>query len=184
MKGIREEIGKKIYINILKAIFIITYGILFNLAYDNLETQILEREIQIVTMILLFVSIYYFEKAFNKDDGQLAIQGIEVLVISAFTLTIEHITNRCQFEFKPYILSSTYIFAIYFVLKATILYTKGRFEFSKTFSDIKEIVKEDEPIKKEATKKKKDYRTEKLDKKDKLEKRDKSNKREKEKNIS
>ncbi len=156
MKGINEDIGKKIYINILKAIFIITYGLLFNLAYDNMETQILEREIQIVTMILLFVSIYYFEKAYNKDDGKVAIQGIEVLIISAFTLTIEHIINRCQFEFKPYILSATYIFAIYFVMKAIILYTKGRFEFSKTYSDIKEIVKEDEPIKKEATKKKKD----------------------------
>ncbi len=166
MKGISEEIGKKIYINILKAILVITYGLLFNLAYENMETQILEREIQIITMILVFVSIYFFEKAYNKDDGQLAIQGIEVLVISAFTLTIEHITNRCQFEFKPYILSASYIFAIYFILKAIFLYTKGRLEFSKTFSDIKEIVKKDEPIIKEATKKKKDDKLDKENKKE------------------
>lgn len=155
MKEISEKYLKEIYLNVLKAIIIIFYFLVLNLSYDKLSVEHLEIGIQVLTMIFLFISIYIFEKAYKKDDGKLAIQGIEILILATYTLTTKHITDKFNFNFKSYSLVAAYIYAIYFILKAIIVYTKGRKDLAENLSDIKEIVKKDEPIKKEATKKSK-----------------------------
>lgn len=153
MKEVKEKYLKEIYLNILKAIIIVLYFFILNLAYENISSEYLEIGIKLFTMIFLFMAIFIFERAYKKDDDNLAIQGIEILVLSAYTLTSKHITNKFNFEFKSYSLVASYIFAIYFILKCIVVYTKGRKEEAEDLSDIKEIVKKDEPLKKEATKK-------------------------------
>ena len=156
MKEIKEKYLKEIYLNILKAIIIVLYFLVLNLAYENISPEHVELGIKIFTMVFLFISIYIFEKAYKKDDDKLAIQGIEILVLSAYTLTSRHITNKFNFNFKNYSLVASYLFAIYFILKCIFVYTKGRKEEAENLSDIKEIVKKEEPVKKEATKKSKE----------------------------
>lgn len=156
MKEIKEKYLKEIYLNILKAIIIVLYFLVVNLAYENISPAHVELGIKIFTMVFLFISIYIFEKAYKKDDDKLAIQGIEILVLSAYTLTSRHITNKFNFNFKNYSLVASYLFAIYFILKCIFVYTKGRKEEAENLSDIKEIVKKEEPVKKEATKKSKE----------------------------
>ena len=156
MKEVNEKYMKKIYLNILKAILIVFYFFVLNLACENISVEHLERGIQLCTMVFLFIAIVIFEIAYRKDDDDLAIQGIEVLVLSAYTLTSQHITKKYNFNFKNYSLVASYFFAIYFIVKCIVIYTKGRKEMAEDYSDIKEIVKKDEPIKKEATKKQKD----------------------------
>ena len=155
-KEVDEKFLKKIYLNVLKAIIVVVYFLVMNLACENMETQYFERGVQLCTMIFLFISIFFFELAYRKDEDDLAIQGIEVLILSAFTLTSKHISKKFNFDFKNYSLVASYIYAIYFVLKGIVVYTKGRREMAEDLSDIREIVKKDEPIKKEATKKKKE----------------------------
>ena len=165
MKEIDEKYLKEIYLNVLKAIVIISYFLMLNLAYQNISSIHLEKGIQLLTIIFLGISIYIFEKAYKKDDGKLAILGIEILILSGYTLTTMHITNKFNFDFKNYSLVAAYIYSIYFILKGIIVYTKGRKELAENLSDIKEIVKKDEPIKKEATKKNKEKEQKKEDKK-------------------
>lgn len=160
MKEVKDKHMKKIYLNILKAIIILLYFFVLNRAYENVNSMYFERGIQLCTMIFLFITIFIFEVAYKKDDDDLAIQGIETLAISTFTLTCQHITKKFHFEFERYLLAAAYVFSIYFILKCIIIYTKGRKEIAEDFSDIKEIVKKDEPAKKEATKKKIEDKTE------------------------
>lgn len=156
MKEVSEKYMKKIYLNVLKAIIIVLYFFVLNVACENVNPQYLEKGIELCTMILLFISISIFEWAYRKDDDDLAIQGIEILILSAYTLTSQHITKKFDFPLKNYLLVASYIFAIYFILKCIVVYTKGRKEMAENLSDIKEIVQKDEPVKKEATKKKKE----------------------------
>ena len=153
MKEVKEKYLKEIYLNLLKAIITTFFFFVLNLAYENVSSEHLSIGIEILTMIFLFISIYIFEKAYKKDDGNLAIQGIEILILSTYTLTSRHITNKFNFDFKAYSIIGLYVFAIYFVLKSIVIYTKGRKEEVEELSDIREIVKKEEPIKKEATKK-------------------------------
>lgn len=155
MEEVSEKYLKEIYLNVLKAIIVVLYFFVLNLAYENVNSEYLEIGIKIFTMIFLFIAIYIFEKAYKKDDEKLALQGIEILVLAIYTLTTEHITNKFDFNFKSYSLVASYVFAIYFILKSIIVYTKGRKELAEDLSDIREIVKKDEPIKKEATRKNK-----------------------------
>lgn len=156
MKEVSEKYMKKIYLNVLKAIIIVLYFFVLNVACENVNPQYLEKGIELCTMILLFISIFIFEWAYRKDNDELAIQGIEILILSAYTLTSQHITKKFDFPLKNYLLVASYIFAIYFILKCIVVYTKGRKEMAENLSDIKEIVQKDEPVKKEATKKKKE----------------------------
>ncbi len=156
MKEVSEKYMKKIYLNVLKAIIIVLYFFVLNVACENVNPQYLEKGIELCTMILLFISIFIFEWAYRKDNDDLAIQGIEILILSAYTLTTQHITKKFDFPLKNYLLVASYIFAIYFILKCIVVYTKGRKEMAENLSDIKEIVQKDEPVKKEATKKKKE----------------------------
>lgn len=98
-----------------------------------------------------------------------------------------HIITLFQYHFQFYLLTSSYVFSIYYVLKAIILYTKGRRDYWKSLSDISEIVKKEEPIKKEAKKRKEEKsgiesKEEKIEKKQKnQEQKKKSKKRSKKK---
>ena len=68
-------------------------------------------------------------------------------------LFINHVITIYDFDFRVYLLTSSYIFAIYYVLKSIVIYTKARMKYLKSLSDVSEIVK-DEPIIKEAKKRK------------------------------
>ncbi len=166
MKEVNEKYLKEIYLNVLKAIIVVLYFFILNLAFENIKLEYLEIGIKIFTMIFLFIAIYIFEKSYKKDDEKLALQGIEILVLSTYTLTTEHITNKFNFDFKSYSLVASYIFAIYFILKSIIVYTKGRKELAEELSDIREIVKKDEPVIKEATRKNKDNEEDKKEEKE------------------
>lgn len=152
MNEVKEKYLKKIYLNILKAIIILFYFFVLNQAYANISSEHFELGIKVLTMVFLFIAIFMFEIAYKKDDDNLAIQGIEILVLSAYTLTSRHITNKFHFDFRTYSIVASYIFAIYFVLKCIVIYTRGRKEEAEELSDIKEIVKKEEPKKKEASK--------------------------------
>lgn len=153
MKEINEKYSKQIYLNILKAIIFMAYFLALNLAYENVRIEYMEIGSKLLTMVFLFIAIYIIEKAYKKDDGDLAIQGIEILLLATYTLTTKHITNKFNFNFKSYSLVASYLYAAYFLLRSIFIYTKGRKEVVENLSDIREIVKKEEPVKKEAVKK-------------------------------
>ena len=177
LKEVDEKTMKDVYANIVKAILVIFYFLIVNLAYENVNIETLNRGIQLFTMIFLFITIFIFEISYKKDDTKLAIEGIELLVLSFITLTIDHVITKYHFELKPYALVISYVYAIYFILKGIVIYTKGRKQYADSLSDIREIVKKEEPAKKEATKKSK-VDIEELNKK---EENEKENKKENEK---
>lgn len=151
-KEISQEILKKMFRNLLKAIGIMAYFIVLNLAYSNMKQERLVNDIEVFAGAFLVVGIIFLEKAYKRDDGNIAITGIEFLVLSLHSLSIMHVITLFQYDFRFYLLTSSYIVSIYYVLKSIILYTKGRKEYLNSLSDISEIVKKEEPVIKEAKK--------------------------------
>lgn len=144
-------IRKKVFENLIIAIAIMLYFILINFSYLRMEEAMLLNGIKIASLIVLFLSITIFEIAYHKDNGKIAINGIEILILAFHTLTIWHIVNKMNISFETYILFSTYAFAIYYILKSILIYTNEKRKYLKSLSDIHEIVNK-EPIKKEAKK--------------------------------
>lgn len=151
-KEISQEIIKKIFTNLLKAIGIMFYFMILNLAYSKMQQERLMGDIKVFAGAFLVTGIIFLEIAYKKDKGDIAITGIEFLGLSLHSLSIMHIITLFKYDFRVYLLASSYIFSIYYVLKSIILYTKGRKDYLNSLSDISEIVKKEEPIKREAKK--------------------------------
>lgn len=153
MEESNKIIRKNIFENILIAIAIMLYFIVINFSYIRLEEKMLLNGLKLASLIVLFISIILFEIAYHKDSGKIAINGIEMLVLAIHSLTIWNVVNKIDISFQTYILSSTYAFAIYYVLKSMLIYTREKRKYLKGLSDIHEIVSKD-PVKKEARKRK------------------------------
>ena len=150
-----NELYKKLFKNIFIAILVMIYFIFINLGSFNIAHEIFLTDIKVFSIIILGISIIIFEKAYEKDSSELALHGIETLILACHTLSVIHITNIFNFDFKYYILTSSYIFAIYYVFKDILIYTKENRKYLESLSDIPDIVKKVEPSKKEAKKKNK-----------------------------
>lgn len=146
---------KKIEKNLSRALCIIIYFIILFFAYTRMNLDRLAQDIQVFSGAFLLLGILALEKAYKKDSGEVAITGIELLALSIHSLSIMHMITLLKYDFKSYMLISSGIVVIYYVLKVIIIYTKEKKEYLKGLSDISKIVKEDEPIKKEAKKRNK-----------------------------
>ena len=154
-KKVPKEIKKRILKNISVAIIVVAYFLVLILAHQNMRLERLAGDIEIFAIAYLVSGLIVLEKAYKKDNGKWAITSIELLVLAFHTLSINHMINILKCDFNKYLLISSGVFSIYFILKAIVIYTKDRKEYLDSLSDISEIVNEDKPIIKEATKKSK-----------------------------
>ena len=170
-----------IFKNLLKAVGIMGYFIILNIAYTRMNLDRLINDIEVFSGIFLVLGLVFLERAYKKDDGKIAISGIELLCLSMHSLSINHVITFYKYDFRLYLLTSSYVFAIYYVLKSIVIYTKEKRKYLKDLSDISEIVKE-EPIKKEAKKRSKNNKIEKIAKQEITEKKNDKPKEETKKN--
>ena len=149
-----KKISKNIFKNILIAVAIMVYFILINFSYYEVSLKNLILGLKILSMAVMTFGIILLEIAYKKDNGITATNGVELLILAGYTLSIVHVITIKKISFAHYILISSFAFAIYYILKAVIIRNKENREYIKSLSDIKEIV-QDEPQKKEAKKRKK-----------------------------
>ena len=150
-KQVSQEILKKIFKNLILAIVVMIYFISCNIVYTQLEWEQMELITKSISGVFLLASIISLEFAYKRDSGTLTMTALELLVLAIHALFIDHVVTIYQFNFRNYLVISSYIFAIYYILKSTIIYTRARIKYLKSLSDISEIVK-DEPVIKEAKK--------------------------------
>ena len=151
-KQIPQEALKDIFKNIIIAIGVIIYFAILNFTYFKIEQEKILSVIEICSGVLLLAALILLEIAYKKDSGKFTISVIEFLVLAFHSLSIKYVITRYDYQLQFYLLTSSYVISIYFILKAIIIYTKGRKKYLDTLSDIPEILKKDEPVKKEAKK--------------------------------
>lgn len=150
--NINNLITGDILANLAYSSMIMIYFMFFNIQFEVVSEITLTKYINVSSISFLVVAIVIIETAYKKDSDKILIYGLEFLVLAIFTLLIKHIPKLLNYSTQTYILVGSYLFAIYYMLKSTIIYTIEKHQDLKQLSDIKEIVK-DEPIKK-ATKRK------------------------------
>lgn len=150
--NISQDNLKKVFKSVLIGIGVIVYLLIIILAFERMKLERLLEDLKIFAGTFLVIGIIFLEQAYKRDDGFKAINGIEMWIISAYTLSMRHAITVLQFDIPTYIWNSVYVVAIYYVIKAFISYTYGKKQYLNSFNDIAEIVKE-EPQKKTATKK-------------------------------
>ena len=160
LKEIDKKISKKVFINLLIAIAIMTYFCILSVVYKNIYIDGIVGVVKVTTLVFLAITILLIELAYKKESKTLFIHVLEILTLAVHSLTTMHIVKIYNIDFENYILTSSYVFSIYYVLKTILINTKARSDYLKNMSDIPEIIKKEEPTKKEATKKENKQQTE------------------------
>jgi len=141
----QQESLKKVFFNILKAIIVLFYFIVMNFVYGYVNTDVFNMVLKISTMVFLFTTLVIFEKAYKKDDDDLAIFGIEFLVLAIFNFIMKHTAEKFKVNYQNYAVIIAYLFAIYFVLRAIIIHIKSNKENKdEKVEDVKEEVKKND----------------------------------------
>lgn len=139
---IKRKIYKDITFNIFIAICLMLYFIILVLGYKNIDKDVYIIDLKVFSISLLIASIFIFEKAFKKDNGKLAIRGIEVLVIAFFSLSMQYFlfgfTNLQNKLIIPNLI--IIFFAIYYCLKSIIIDILEKKKYKNSLSDVKEII--------------------------------------------
>lgn len=159
MTDVSEKILNKIFWNVIKAVAIIVYFMILNIAYTKMEEARILEDTKIFAGVFLIAGLIELERAYKKDNGKIAVTALELIVLSLFTLSIIHMATLFNYDFRLYVVTFSYLFAIYYILKAILVYTKEKKEYLQSLSDISDIVKKDKPAKKEAKKREKKNKT-------------------------
>lgn len=135
------NIRKKILVSLAILVGIVAYfGNLLFLKYKIDEVLLLKIN-KILSFAMLFLTIIIFEIAYKKDNGILAIFGIETLFIAISTLIMNTMIIRFNFSYKKYIIIMIAILALYYILKMSIIFAKEKKKYLNSLSDIRDIVK-------------------------------------------
>ncbi len=146
---------QKIIQCVLLAIFCIIYFLIVNETYKALSLGTFEKAIHIFSGIYVLIGIIFLEKLYKEEILEKAISAIEFFALGIHSLSLIYVISKYNIELKTYLIFSSYIFTIYYIVKAIAIFFKARKEYLSSLSDVKEIVKKEEPIKKEATKRRK-----------------------------
>lgn len=133
------KINKRIFQNIILAIVIVLYFIFINLGFYNIEPSKFIKDLQVFSIITIGITIIIFEKAYKKDSSELAIYGIESLILSICTLLTIFIGINYNNKFSYIINTIAILFATYYVVKSIVIYIKLRKKALKRVSDIDKI---------------------------------------------
>ena len=131
---VKRQMNDKVFKNIIIAIFIMLFLVFVNLGYMNIKAEVFS-----VTLSVLAILI--FEKAYKKDSGKLAINGIEVLMLAILTLVSIGVLNSNNNKFPFVIAIISFLFGIYYTGKSILEYLISKKKYLKQNSDIKEIIK-------------------------------------------
>ena len=140
---LKEKIKKNIFTNIIIAIAIIIYFTFLIMGSEGTVKTVRSVDFNIFSILLLGVSIYLFESAYKKDNGSLAIYGIETLIVSIITLFFPYIIFELGEFYKRYYMIVSVCILIYYIIKSIWIANNVKRIYLKQISDIKEIVKKE-----------------------------------------
>lgn len=135
------KINKKVFENILIADVIMVFLYFISLGSWNIESTVFITDLKVFSMALIVFTIILFEYSYKKDNGNICIHGIECLFLSIFMLFSIYLYTMYIRSFDLIIASASFIFAIYYVAKAIIIYCKMRKQYFESINDISEIIK-------------------------------------------
>ena len=137
----QAKINQKVFENIVIADVFMLFLYFISLGSLNIESVTFTTDLKVFSIGILLFAIILFEISFKKENGNLAIHGIECLVLAIFTLFSISMYTLYLNNFHLVVASFSFLFAIYFVGKSIYLYWKMKKAYKEGLSDIGEIIK-------------------------------------------
>jgi len=137
-----EKINNILFKNIMIAIGIIVYFIFLNLGKMNIEHSVYTTDLKVFSMCTLLAAIIIIEIAYKKDSGEIALYGIEMIILAIATFSLIYINLMLSSRYLLISTAISFIFAIYYLIKSMVIYLRKRRQYF--VNDIKEIMNKEE----------------------------------------
>ena len=124
------KLNSIVFRNLCTIIVIMVYFIFLILGFINIEIPVLITDFKVFSLTILALAIIFFEIAYKKDSGKYCITGIEMLVLSLVTVALMYITIMYPAKYIYITSAVSFVFAIYYVGKAIVLYCKTKKNYS------------------------------------------------------
>ena len=124
------KLNSIVFQNLCTIIVIMIYFIFLILGFINIEIPVLITDFKVFSLTILALAIIFFEIAYKKDSGKYCITGIEMLVLSLVTVALMYITIMYPAKYIYITSAVSFVFAIYYVGKAIVLYCKTKKNYS------------------------------------------------------
>ncbi len=154
-RAIDRRTSTQVFINLIIAMVIMAYFCIIGVVYKQVYLDGIVTAVKISTLVFLLIALVLIERAYKKKSKKIILYAFEILALAIHSLTTMYIIKIYDFDFNKYVLISSYVFSIYYVLKCIVINTKARRDYLKDMSDISDIVQKDQPSVKEASKKEK-----------------------------
>ena len=124
-KDVKQEIVNKTFSSLCFAIVIGGFIYLLNLGYVHLKTDIFMTDLKLLGVCAALISMFVIERSYKLDDDELALQGIEIFVLSLILIAIQLIlTNSYPFILINSMIVLTIVF--YYMFKVLIICLKTK----------------------------------------------------------
>lgn len=134
-----SKMSTRIFQNILLAIVIMLYFNFIILGFMNIENSVFLVDLKVFSVGITAISLITIEHAYRKKSGKHAIHGIETLILALLTMALIYINLTWAGKFVPIAMLMAYLFAIYYVIKSTIVYRKMKKQYF--VQSMKEMIK-------------------------------------------
>lgn len=124
------KLNSIVFQNLCTIIVIMVYFIFLILGFINIEIPVLITDFKVFSLTILALAIIFFEIAYKKNSGKYCITGIEMLVLSLVTVALMYITIMYPAKYIYITSAVSFVFAIYYVGKAIVLYCKTKKNYS------------------------------------------------------
>lgn len=134
-----KKMISRIFQNILLAIIVMAYFNFMILGFINIEHSVFLTDLKVFSIAVLVIAVGMIEVAYKKKNGKIAVHGIEILLLSFLTMGLIYINLTWANKFIPIAVLLAYVYAIYYVVKATIIYRKMKKRYF--VESMKEIIR-------------------------------------------
>ena len=140
-KSVREKINAKVFENIIIAAIIMVYLVALNLGMSNIPTDTYIMDLRVFSIMLLAISLIMFEYGYKKDNSEVWLHGVEVVVIAIFTLYLIYLYSMFYWAYWTVLSCMGIVYLTYYAIKILAVQRKIETEYKKSQRDIIEIVK-------------------------------------------
>ena len=139
---VKKIIDKKVYINVLIATVIMAVCVMLLVGYKHIEPNKYINILRVISVLSLFGTIFMIEFAYKRDNGELALNAVETIIIAITLLSFPYIYTYNIFNFHRIIVAILALYGAYYASKGIVTIFREREKYRKSLNDIKEITKE------------------------------------------
>jgi len=128
----KDSIINKVMLNCSIAVLILAYWLLLILGKMYVDKSIVLIESRVATLVIIALTIALFEVAYKRDNGNIALYGIEMMFLAIFTLFIPYVYYESDNNVRIYLSLVGIGMAIYYSIKSMCIYQLERKRYIKS----------------------------------------------------